>query len=360
MAYFLTVLVRPSKKAVLFIIASLVISAGLFCVPAAEAAQIDPRSLRISNSTAGAGGVTYRFEIGIATSGDIGSMRFQFCSNTSLIDDVCDPPFGLDALNANLSEQTGGGGGYSLHPMTGSSEIILTRVPGNVASGLAVFTFTNLRNPVAIGTTFVRVYTHASVDGTGPYTDAGGLAFATSGDVSVSAEVPPFLLFCAGVQIDGYDCASANGDLINFGELGADRTGAGVSQMLAATNADSGYGIRVSGTTLASGNNIIEPMSGQFSRAGSSQFGMNLRHNFAPDVGRDAEGPGAGWPAGGQNGEGYDAPNRYRFKAGEVVAVVNEPDDFRKYTVSYVVNVPRGQPGGVYAATMTYICLANF
>lgn len=349
-------LARSSKSIGLFLLASLFIAAGLLAIrqPEASAAQVDPRSLRISDPTAGAAGITYRFEVGIATPGVLGSIRFQFCENTSLVDDACNAPFGFDALNADLTAQTGETG-FSIHPMSGANEIILTRPPTISLGATSTYTFTDVRNPAAVGTTFVRVYTHANDDGTGSYIDAGGLAFATNGDVSVSAEVPPFLLFCAGVVINNFDCSSASGDLINFGQLGSDHTAAGVSQMLAATNADGGYGIRVSGTTMTAGNNVITPMQNQFPNVGSSQFGLNLRANFLPNVGRDVEGIGAGQPT-----AAYNIPNRYRFANGEVLAVATAPDDFRKYTISYIVNVPKDQPGGIYAATMTYICLANF
>ncbi len=354
MARMLRLPAKVSKKVLLFAAASLLMGAGLFAYRPASAALIDPRSLKISNPAASATNVTYQFEVGVISAGTLGSVRIQFCNNTSLIGDPCTPPAGFDASAAVLAAETGETG-FSIHSSSTAYETILTRTPAGANTGLATFTLEGMTNPSNLETVFVRVLTYASDDATGPYTDAGGLAFATNADVNFSAEVPPFLLFCAGVSIDGFNCATAEGDLIDFGTFEPAITSAGVSQMLAATNADGGYGIRVSGTTLASGNNIIEPMTGQFSNTGNSQFGMNLKANVQPNVGRDVEGPGTGQPT-----AGYDLANRYRFASGEVVATSNNPDDWRKYTVSYVVNVPEGQPGGVYAATMTYICLANF
>jgi hypothetical protein len=37
-----------------------------------------------------------------------------------------------------------------------------------------------------------------------------------------------------------------------------------------------------------------------------------------------------------------------------------QPDDVRKYTATYIANVPNNQAAGIYVSTITYVCLANF
>jgi len=56
----------------------------------------------------------------------------------------------------------------------------------------------------------------------------------------------------------------------------------------------------------------------------------------------------------------YDTPNKYAFTPGDVVATSPDATDIRKFTTSYIVNVPPSQPPGVYTATITYICTATF
>ena len=61
----------------------------------------------------------------------------------------------------------------------------------------------------------------------------GGIAILTTINVSVSirATVPAtYPYFCTGLTISGLNCANANGDYIDFGELSATNTSHGTSQ----------------------------------------------------------------------------------------------------------------------------------
>ena len=355
MAYVSSPVSRPFKQIIVLVIASLLIGAGLLLsLRGINAAALDPRSIQLDNSAVSATNVTYRLDFSVATPGTLGSLEVQFCSNTSLIDDICDPPAGFDLSSANLVDQSGETG-FSIHPLSTVNELILTRTPGAASAGQVAYTLDGVTNPSELGTTFMRIMTYPSDDASGAATDAGGLAFATNKALNLSVEVPPYLTFCLGESIAGFNCATAEGNFIDFGLLTPDRTGAGNTQMLVATNGASGYGIRLGGPTLTSGNNEIPPLSGQTSQQGVSQFGLNARANVVPSVGADVQGPGSGQPT-----VGYNNPDHYRFGSGEVIATSTQPEDFRKYTVSYIVNVSKDQPSGIYATTMTYICLANF
>jgi len=235
------------------------------------------------------------------------------------------------------------------------NDIVLTRPSTSVSAIPVSYAFSQVVNPSNDGSYYTRITTYPTTDASGTPTDIGGLAFAINKAINVSAEVPPYLLFCTGVTISGFDCSSASGNYIDFGQLTTDHTSAGVTQLLAATNAQSGYNIHLGGTTLTSGNNIITPLSGQTSQPGQSQFGLNLRANTVPNVGQDVQGSGTGAVA-----SGYNVSDHYRFNANDLLASSNTADDWRKYTVSYIVNINKDQPGGVYVATMTYVCLANF
>ncbi len=141
-----------------------------------------------------------------------------------------------------------------------------------------------------------------------------------------------------------------------MGEFSSVHPNSGQSQLVTATNAQSGYNISVSGTTLESGNNIIPPMkTAGVPQPGVSQFGINLRANANPSVGANPSGPGHGAPT-----ANYDQPNVYHYADGDVIVTSNFADDYRKYTVSYLVDVSHAQPAGVYASTFTYTALANF
>ena len=91
------------------------------------------------------------------------------------------------------------------------------------------------------------------------------------------------------------------------------------------------------------------------SLSGASQFGINLRANNNPAIGADVIGPGVG-----QVTANYDTPNRFTYQEGDTLAAAAIASDNQTYTVTYLTNISKAQPVGVYATTLTYICLANF
>jgi hypothetical protein len=183
------------------------------------------------------------------------------------------------------------------------------------------------------------------------------LAYDIQGkQLTISTKIPPFLLLCTGLSINSFDCNTATGDYIDLGELSTTQTRFGSSQMVLATNAGGGYNLFLDGSTMTSGNNTISALTNNdVSRPGTSQFGINLRKNTDPSTGQDVQGPGAGVVT-----TNYNTPNRYRFVSGEQIATSPTSSDYRKFTVSYIVNVPHGQSPGIYVTSVNYDCLANF
>lgn len=343
-------------KRLIAILVSLAIAAISIVPPMTiDAAALNERSIRVSNGQAAQSGVTYR--VAFTTSGTTltGSIRVQFCSNTSLVDELtCNAPAGFDISGASLVSQTGITG-FLVSSNTTANEMVISRPPALAPATSVVYEFDGVTNPFSGGSMFARIYTHATSDGTGSYTDAGGIALYFERSLGVVAEVPPYLKFCVGENITGYECGTATEPFSDVGILSPLVTGLAQSQMVAATNAPDGYSMWVIGGTMTSGNNVIPEMTGSASQKGTSQFGINLRANTAPIIGEEPNGPGAATIA-----AGYSQQNTFRYQSGDTLATVNNPDDNLKYTVSYVVNVDANQPGGVYATTLTYIALANF
>lgn len=344
---------NASKIVSLFVVVSLLIGAGPF-VGRASAGQLQNRTVRLSNNTPDAENVSYGFSFGLFTMSTIGSIELKFCGNSALFDDPCDPPWGFDASNVTIANETGVTG-LLVHANSGGNDVILTRPPTVVGAVPVSFDLGNIINPADPGSFYVRMFTYPTTDATGPPTDIGAAALAVTNDVTVSAEVPPYLIFCSAATIPSLDCSNTDGNYVNLGDLGADRTSSGETQLLAATNADFGYTIRSLGPTMTSGNNILPPMETTPSQTGVSQFGINLRKNTTPAVGRDPDGGGSADAA-----AGYNQANRFRYADGDIIAAANSVQDYRRFTVSYVVNVNKNQPPGVYVTTITYLCLANF
>lgn len=321
----------------------------------AYGAQITERSLVMSSNNAGEHNVQYDIGFSVATAGSIQSISIDFCSNSALLEDTCVPPWGFDALNANLIGQTGVSG-FIKSPSSTVNQLVLTHAPaGPISAGPVHFEFDGITNPTNPESYYAKISTYASTDASGTPVDFGALAFTVNNKFDVSVEVPPYLLFCQGVSISGFDCSTATGDLLNLGQLSEQVSSVAQSQAVAATNASGGYTITVGGGTMTSGNNILPPMAGGASTVGASQFGVNLRANSVPDIGENPSGPGSGAPR-----PNYNQANRYRFVNNDLLASATGVQDFKKYTISYVVNVAKSQPPGVYSTTLTYICLANF
>ena len=219
-----------------------------------------------------------------------------------------------------------------------------------------VLDLSNVTNQSSAGEFYARLQTFATADASGTPTDTGGLALIVNNAYTVNAYVPPYLLFCVGVSIPSLNCANASGNYINFGYLSAFTTAKATSQMVVATNAQNGYSIQVAGSTMTSGNNIINPLTlNGASSTGTNQFGLNLVSNTSPAVGNSILGPGTGYPT-----TPYDEPNLFKYNSGDVIASSTQASDLREYTVSYIINIANNQPAGYYATTLTYVGVGNF
>lgn len=324
--------------------------------PAVHGIDLPLRSLTLSSSLASAP-ATYVLAFTVPSPETLGAIKLQFCANDPLLTDPCVAPAGLGASAAVLSNQSGATGFVIDAGNSNANTIVLTRTPSSIATPEpSAYTFQSITNPSAGGSYYGRIQTFPGTDANAPENEHGGLAFSINSPVQISTTVPPYLLFCSGVAISGFDCATASGDYINFGDFASTVTRSAASQLLTATNAPDGFTVSVYGSTMTSGNNIIAALAARdVSRPGTGQFGLNLAANQSPAVGAAPAGSGSAAATGG-----YGQANFFKFQSGDVLAGSAASDAYRKFTVSYIVNVPHGQTPGIYAATLTYVCLANF
>ena len=289
------------------------------------------------------------------SSASIGSIEYEYCTNSPFPGTACTVPAGLDVTSANIASQSGITG-FSVHGNTTPNRLVITRVASVVGPAFVQHNFTNITNPSLVSASiYVRISTFASTDGTGARTDEGGLVFSTSGGIGALGFVPPYMTFCVGITV-ALNCSSANGFFIDIGQLATNQTKTANTQFAVATNDPEGYNIYTLGTTMTSGTNIINPLSSpQPSSAGASQFGINLTDNSSPDIGQSIVGSGSGVPA-----FGYGSPNQFRYVNGGLIASTIDSTDFNRYTVSYIVNINDSQPAGRYNTTITYLAVASF
>lgn len=322
-----------------------------------EVAKADPllsRSVTIGDSQASAN-TFHRFDFVIPTANTLGSIEFEYCSNTPFVGTTCTAPNGLSLSGAVLASQTGATG-FSIDGSSTTNKIVLTRSPSaNLALQTASYRFNSvINNSDPNSTVYVRVSTFASNDASGPRTDSGSVLFSTALGVTVEGYVPPYLTFCTGITV-AINCSSQSGDYINFGELSSQTPRLGTSQYSGSTNDPGGFTTTVTGTTMTSGNQVIPALSSpKASNPGSSQFGINLRANSSPSVGKNKTGVGSSTAK-----SDYNNQNKFKF-ASQVISQSTKSTDFNRFTVSYLVNISPDQAPGVYVATMTYIAVAAF
>jgi hypothetical protein len=107
----------------LAIITALLVSAVPFRVSAADSLLVN-RSDRLQKSLASAV-TTHLFGFTMAVSGQqVGSISFEFCTNSPVIGDPCTTPAGFSASSAVLAAQSGDVG-FSIHASSTANRIIL-------------------------------------------------------------------------------------------------------------------------------------------------------------------------------------------------------------------------------------------
>lgn len=340
------------------------------------AAQIVNRTLTLVDGAGGDGGstpggtVNHLFTFDIATTGNVGSIKLEYCTIASV--EPCVTPTGLVTTSATLGSEAGSDlTGFSVVNTTNGAPY-LSRTASSATAGDTVNVQVNtIDNPTTTNYTFfVRISTYASTDTTGSAVDTGTVAASTAEPIVLTGVMPESLIFCTGAEISAPggipDCTTATAGDVSFNQLFSPTdTAFATSQMSASTNAQSGYSITVTGPTLTSGGNTITAMSSATTSAiGTGQFGMNLMSNTTPTVGADVNATPDGVDLKGQPATDYDTADSFKFASGDSVA--NSANggaggtNAQIFTVSYIVNVPGNQPAGSYVSTLTYICTPTF
>ncbi len=322
---------------------------------ALAAGQLTSRKLDLSTS-AGNTSATWTFTFSVTEATALNGITFQVCDAAS---GTCNIPGSWTNAGSSFSSLTYNGssqGSWALDNAAGYLRIKNNASVTSVTSPVVV-TFNTVTNPNTTNATFfVRILTYSGDDYTSQV-DNGVVAASTSQVISLSANIDETLTFCTGTSgITSSSCAGATGSSVSFGTLSPSSTASGTSTIGVGTNANTGYSITVNGGTLTSTGDSITALASQTaSSIGTKQFGLNLRDNATPNVGSDPDGSGTATPTGN-----YNTADQYRFVSGDGIASKGSSDQFRRYTISYIVNIDTATKAGSYTAAMTYICTATF
>lgn len=364
---------RVSLLCCILLISGIIIAT--FPAQRTSALTLTNRSLTLQTGTdAGSkpsGVVVHFFTFTITSTANIGSIQFLYCT---LAAGICTTPTGLLTTSSTYGVEAGATG-FSLVNTTNGSPYI-TRAASSISATTVVSYHLNaITNPSATNSPFyVRITTFTSTNVSTGATDTGVVAGNTATQIVLTGTMPESLIFCTGAAISTTagipDCTTATSGAISFNQLFSPAdTATATSQMAASTNAGTGYNITVNGTTLTSGGNTVPAMGSATTGArGIGQFGMNLKANTTATstvaIGAEVTATSNGTTLRGQSLAGYNTVDNFKFLTGDSVANSGNPSlgptNSQIYTVSYIVNVPGGQPVGTYTTTLTYVCTATF
>lgn len=190
-------------------------------IPAfASAAQVTSRSITLSNSAAGATGVTYEVEFTVGSSGAAGAYMLEFCSNSPIIGSSCTAS-DIDTTGVGTST------GSTTVQSTAVNQVVVTKTIANSSTQTVVLT--GIDNPSTAGTLYARIVTYDTEEhaeayddttlGTGAIDD-GGVAMAITNEIGVTAAVRETMTFCVASAAITENCGNASGNLptIELGE----------------------------------------------------------------------------------------------------------------------------------------------
>jgi len=261
------------------------------------------------------------------------------------------PAFANASLPAGFAFNAGGnsaiGGGWAPGATSGLSMIWTggaTVLPAN-----DVITLTNVTNPSAAGTYYLRVETYTSATCSSGIIDATTTGFVITANRVVQTRVLPTLTFVVTGRATG--CNGQTGTM-------ADNTGSSAELTMGrVTSTDVGAGAQdVAVSTNAAGGAVVY-VRGDFASG-------NLRstaHNFADS------GPTA--PRVGVESFGYTAASPHRGLAINEFATLTNIDaeiayssagDIPPSCIGFQASATADTPNGVYGATVTYTAVPSF
>lgn len=343
-------------------------------VSKAKAATLTQASLTIGDSRASVT-TSHAFVFTTASTGTIDHIDFQYCTTAS---GSCSAPTGLDITTPGTPTVNNIGAGTVSN--SGSTLTYTITTPASVGNGTAIsISFPSIVNPSTINTAFyVRITTKdggsAIIDGP----TAVAAAILDTNSLAASATVDSTLSFSvAGVASGGTTAGNQTTDItttastIPFGDLIANSTKTGATDLTVITNANNGYTVTVKSADppLADVSKNIDKFSAGSNAAPAAWVGgtTNNPTGTSPSVNtgffgyttNDASlGTGTATRFTSSNnmwaGSDLQTPEEVAYNAG---STSGSGDTVR---VGWRVEVNNFQPNGSYTGTITLVATPTF
>lgn len=350
----------------------------------ASAAQVTNRSIALSNSAAGATGVSYDVNFTVGGSGAAGAYMIEFCNDSPVIGQTCTAPSGFSATSVATST------GSTTVQSPAANRVVVTQTVTNSSSPNVVLT--GIANPSSAGTMYARIVTYDTEAhalayddtnlGTGAV-DEGGVAIGITNQIGVTAAVRETMTFCVASATITADCANASSNLptIELGEgtgdakaLATNTTSTGDIFTQISTNAASGAVINLKSNATDCGGlkrlgapsacNIGPADVGGID-AGDAEFGVKTATSFATSGVTDAA--GTLQPVGSYNDTDYFI----NFVAGNATGVTStygdpfldtdsQPVNNQNMQLTFGARANNNTPAGTYTANLSLIATGTF
>lgn len=304
-------------------------------VVSTASAAFDPKSVTLSNqnrsdaSNNPGTNVQYNFSLD-GTAGTVKRIEFQYQNAQGT--DAC--PTGHVTSSAAFGTTTGFGGLTWTVDNAGSATCLVkfTNATGNSGAGAFTFRVDGITNATALGTDFVKVTTYDATSG-GTLIDTDTVAYVIADStVQVTASVNETLSF------------SLAQTSVNLNTLSTGGVSTGTGDMTIATNADSGYGINASGTTLTKGSDNIDFVTdGTPAAPGVESYGIRVSSCAAGASCSSTQDIGTGLTAGIT-----DLMSRTGPDAGDT------------HTVTYRASIDAATAAGSYTSNISYVAVGKF
>lgn len=215
-----------ARRILYIVVAAVLMAAGLpfLNLGKASAAQMQSRSIYISDSGASGGtittgvgsGTSVQYTVGFTSVGQASSLVIDFCAEDPIINDNCTTPTGFSAASATLNATATAGTvdtshNWSITATTGRLKLHDTGTSGDdiQAATAQSFVLSGITNPSTVGTFYARFYTYTNTTYgsyvsainvgdtvTATFVDYGGVALSTTNNITITARVQEQLTFC--------------------------------------------------------------------------------------------------------------------------------------------------------------------
>lgn len=353
-------------------------------VPAiVSAAQMTERSIGLSSSSAGSEAVIY--EVKFTAQEAATAFVVDFCANTPLIGQSCEPAAGFSAAGAATSTS-----GFAVEPGSTATHVqVNSEIAANEEVSVAL---SGINNPSNAGSLYARIVTYDGVvDYVSPtdlgdnVVDTGSVALSITSTVGVSGAVLETMTFCVSKVVITENCGNAglseNAPVLQLGEQVGDvvalssEVSEGSIYAQLSTNAASGATVRLKSNATGCGGllragaapgtcDIVPALStlGGISN-GQARFGVKAIAGIDPGSGVNSSGALQAT----NNYNAVDFVMNHDENTGvtsaygdEIINSDGKPVSNRNMEFRFGAAIGNDTPAGLYSADLSLIATGKF